>query len=514
MTCIALTRRGFVATSLAGAAAFGLAPRQAIALGRTLTVRMPGDIASIDPPFWGVGFGDFDAINLIHGKLINFRSGEDWVWEPVAAESIEQIDDTRTKFTLRRGLMWTNGYGEVTAEDVKYSFERYIDPDLEAYNSVDWLSLDHVEVLDKYTGVIVTKEYFAPLWWSVLPYSAGHIVCKRAVEEVGGKFTTDPPATCGPYKIEEWRPRERLTLVRHDGWAGPEPYFERIILVSIEDPKTAEKAFLAGELDFTHVSESSVPALREDTPPDANLVVRPSLDYYWLGINMKNPKYADMRVRKAIGKAIDVDAILDAAFFGAARRATSLIAPGMPGYLNISPSKPDIDGARRLMADAGLADGFDAQLEVLAQPDQLTAAQVIQANLAEIDINVTINSHDSGTFWSLTEDKGEDLEMTYKFYFQPPDPSWGTQWFLSEQAGIWNWEYFTNPEFDELHKRALAELDNAKRHKLYVQMIEIMNDSGCFVWIAHPPQASLARKTIEAAIWPNGTADYWRFRAA
>ena len=101
-----------------------------------------------------------------------------------------------------------------------------------------------------------------------------------------------------------------------------EPNFDKIELIPIGDPKSAEKAFLAGDIDFTHVSESSVPGFKENTPDGATLTVRPSLDYFWLGINKNHPKYQDVRIRKAIGKAIDIDAILDGAFFGAAQSVT------------------------------------------------------------------------------------------------------------------------------------------------------------------------------------------------
>jgi len=508
------TRRSFMAGTLAGTTAMAIGPGRVNAAGDTLTARVLGDIAMIDPPFWQSG-PDFDTMNLIHGKLIDFVGGEEWKWELVAAESIEQIDDTHTKFTLRPGLMWTNGFGEVTAEDVKYSFERYNDPALNAPNGPDWSPLSHVEVVDKLTGVIVTKEPFAPMWWSVLPYSAGYILCKQAMEEIGGKFTVDPPATCGPYKIESWHPKEKLTLVRHDGWAGPAPHYERVVLVPIGDPKIAEKGFLAGELDFTHVSESSVPAFVESPPEGAQLVVRPSLDYFWIGINKNNPKYADVRVRKAIGKAVDIEAILEGAFFGAARGATSMIAPGMPGHVEGTPPKRDVEAARALMAEAGKADGFAAELEVIAETDRLTAAQIIQANLADIGIDLTINSHERGAYWSLADEKGEQgLEMTYKLYFQPPDPVWGTQWFLTEQAGVWNWEWFSDAEYDELHYKAIAELDPVKRHEMYARMMKIMEDSGCFIWVAHPPSASLTREGITPAIWPNGNADFRLFSAS
>ena len=124
----------------------------------------------------------------IFNKLVAFKPGSKWETELDAAEYIEQVDDTHIKFRLRPGIMFSNGYGEKTAEDVKFSYERIIDPELESAYSGDWATLDHVEVTGKYSGTIVLKEPFAPLWWSTLPYGSGDIISKKATEAAGGSF--------------------------------------------------------------------------------------------------------------------------------------------------------------------------------------------------------------------------------------------------------------------------------------------------------------------------------------
>ena len=141
-----------------------------VARSAELNVRLGEDFTTLDPAFWQSG-ADLTMINVLFPKLIEFKSGSDWEYELQAAESIEQVDELTIKFTLKPGLMWTGDYGEVTAEDVKYSYERYIDPDLASPIIGDWLPLKEVEVLDKYNGIIHLKEPFAPIWWSTLPYS-------------------------------------------------------------------------------------------------------------------------------------------------------------------------------------------------------------------------------------------------------------------------------------------------------------------------------------------------------
>ena len=193
------TRRGF----MFGAAALSALPLIGFTTAgaqtkSVLRYRVFTDMQVLDPPF-RLTAPEGDVITVIFPKLVSFEPGDAWKWKPDAAEEIEQTDDTHIRFKLRHGLKWTNGFGELTAEDVKYSFERVIDPKLQAPYKDDWAALDHVEVADKYSGVIVLKEYFAPLWWSTLPWNTAAIICKKATEAAGGRFTTQPPATCGPY---------------------------------------------------------------------------------------------------------------------------------------------------------------------------------------------------------------------------------------------------------------------------------------------------------------------------
>ena len=162
--------------------------------------------------------------------------------------------------------MWTNGFGEMTAEDVKYSFERMIDPKLKSNNAPDWKLLDRVDVVDKYTGVIVLKAPFPGLFLGTLTRSAGTIVSKKAVESVGGSYKTEPPATSGPYLLKEWRPKDRIVLARNPGWSGPRPDFDEVHIRPIGDQKAAELAYEAGEIDVTDIAVSSVPKLQKAPP--------------------------------------------------------------------------------------------------------------------------------------------------------------------------------------------------------------------------------------------------------
>ena len=103
------------------------------------------------------------------------------------AEEIVQESPTRIGFRLKKGIPWSDNLGEVTAEDVKYSYERIADPEMKAAYRVDWEKLDKVEVTGTHTGVIILKQPFMPLWISTLPAGSGLIMCKKAMEKLPGQ---------------------------------------------------------------------------------------------------------------------------------------------------------------------------------------------------------------------------------------------------------------------------------------------------------------------------------------
>jgi peptide/nickel transport system substrate-binding protein len=516
-----LTRRGWLQSAATLGAAAVVRPRHGAAAGdtRVLRVRASADLQVLDPAH-RKGQPEGDILRCLFPRLIEYRTGDQWGWRLGAAQMIEQVDPTHVRFTLRPEIMFTDGFGELTADDVRFSYERIADPAQASEYRDDFAALDHVEVVDKYSGVIVLREPFAPLWTSTLPSASGCIVSRKAVEQAGGRFTTRPPATAGPYLIEDWQPKQRLTLVRNPDWQGAAAEFEKIRILPIEDEKAAEIAFEAGELDYTAISVSSIPSYRTTPPIGVRLVEKPSLDYVWLGMNTEAPPFNDIRVRRAVQRAVDVDAVLEAAYFGVATRATGIIAPGLIGHREklLGDPRPDPEAAKALLAQAGLAGGFACTLDIEAKTERLLAAQVIQANLAEVGITVEINQHDSGTFWSLGSeadgDQWKKIQLILQKYGMQPDPSFATAWFTPEQVGIWNWERFSNQEFGALHKAAMIETDPAARDRMYRRMQDLMEGSGAYLFLTHEVNAAIYRDSVVPALLPDATPILPEFRPA
>jgi peptide/nickel transport system substrate-binding protein len=484
-----------------------------------LRVRASADLQVLDPAH-RKGQPEGNILRCLFARLIEYRTGDEWGWRLGAAAAIEQDGPTRVRFTLRPGIRFTGGFGEMTADDVKFSYERIADPAQESEYRDDFAALARVEVADRYSGVILLKEPFAPLWTSTLPSASGCIVSRKAVEQAGGRFTTAPPATAGPYIIKEWRPKQRLTLVRSPDWNGAPGGFEEIRILPIEDEKAAEIAFAAGEVDYTAIAVSSIPSYRSAPDGAVRLVEKASLDYVWLGMNVEAPPFDDLRVRRAVQRAIDVQQVLEAAYFGLARRATGIIAPGLIGHRPklLGDARPDPAAARALLAAAGQEAGFACRLDIEAKTERLLAAQVIQANLAAVGIEVQINQHDSGSFWSLgSEAEGERwraLQLILQKYGMQPDPAFGTAWFTPEQVGIWNWERFSSAEFGALHRSAMVEIDPGARDRMYRRMQDLMEESGAYVFLTHEVNAAVYRDPLVPALLPDGGIVLPEFRPA
>ena len=510
------SRRNFLKTSAGAAVAATMPLTEVVAQGglKILKSRMFQATETLDPG-WRLGTADDDIMRSVWQGLIGYKPGEQWAWEKQLAEDIVQESPTRIRFTLRKGVQWSDGFGEVTAEDVKFSYERIANPDNKMAYRTDWEKLDKVEITGTHSGVIILKEPFQPLWLSTLPAGSGLILSKKAMEAKKiTKIGTDVPAVNGPYRIKTMEPRRLVVLERNPLWQGEKPAYDEIHYIVILDANAGEIAYEANEIDVAFLPIASVARLQKRLPPKSKLVVKPAMAYWWLGMQMEEGPFKDIRVRQAVQHGLDVEMVLDAAFFGVATRSTGIIAPGLMGHRpkNLI-DKVDIAKAKALLAEAGFPNGFKTDIGVRNSAEFVNAAQAAAASLAKIGIQADVRPFDSGAQKALAGDKGgkwKEMGMHIVRFSMQPDPSWATAWFVSEQVGEWNWERFRNAEFDKLHQTLTSELDDKKRHDGYVRMQDLMEQSGAYVFLTHGVNAVLHRDTVVPALSPDAQRQYFK----
>jgi peptide/nickel transport system substrate-binding protein len=485
-----------------------------------LTIRLVSDIQTLDPAFLTGTYEDAIMLSVAEGLL---------TWDPATGEVVNQLaasfessdDGLEHTFTLKEGIQFHGGYGELTAEDVKYSYERIAgltDPPLESTYAGDWAALEEVEVTGDHSGVIRLSEPYAPLITNTLAGSSGMVISKEAAEEFGEDFGTNPIGT-GPFEFVEWEPGAHVRLARFDDYGGAsydfadETQWSEIVFRPIPDDGAADIALETGELDFGHISHGAVD--RFDSDGDFAVTEMATFDYAWVGMNVEDDVLSDVEVRRAIRQAIDTDAIIEAAFDGRTTRANTLVSPEMPiGHWADAPAyDPDPEVARQILDDAGYGE-LDLRMSFQEEPGSQTAAEIVQANLAEIGINVEVDLQDSGRFREEVRDA--EHQLIYISFSNNADPSWATVWFTCAQVGDWNYMTWCNDEFDELHEAALVEQDPEARHDMYVRMQEIMDEDAVANWVMYRTHYYTYPASVEPAFVPARYGKYvpWDFRSA
>ncbi len=478
---------------------------------KILKLRITSDMRDLDPAFIPQNV-DSNISSNIHEGLIVYPGDLTKTEEILLAEPFTVSDDGLTiSFRLHEGIQFHKGFGELTAEDVKYSFERFQDPELDPPYRDDWAALDKVEVTGRYTGDIILEEPFAPLWQSTLPVTAGWIVSAAAMEEMGRDALATAPVGTGPYEFAEWIPNQRVVLRRFEDYWGEPPEWDEIHFLVITESSAAEIALESGAVDFGAVGTDAVE--RFEANPDFDVYPVDTLNYTWMAMNVQHPNLEDVNVRRAIRAGIAVDSLIEAAYDGRYARARSMMAPSLLGAWHDAPLyERDVEQARAYLAEAGL-ESLDVTLTFENITENATMAEIIQANLAEAGINVELIPQEGGLFWE--EGYGAEgarvRQLTLMAYATNPDPAWVTVWFTCAQVEEWNWMYWCNEEYDRLHDEGMREMDPEARAEIYVEMQQLMDEAAHSAWIAHPTSFFVAKRTISPVVMATGEFIPWRF---
>jgi peptide/nickel transport system substrate-binding protein len=455
------------AASGAAAPAAGT-PRQ----GGTLVWAMTSDPVTL-APFGVTNTSAYEPGNLCYESLV--RWDRDLAVQPALAESWETPDKQTYIFHLRQGVKFHSGK-DFDSQDVVYSLNSQKTPPPPGTVNTFYPKIGSVEALDKYT----VKLNMSQPDGSVIGYLAWNIYSHIAPD--GLYERTDPRSTAdgtGPYKITEFVPNDHVTLVRNTNyWQSGQPYLDGITFKVMTDQQARVAALRSGAIDGTTISADIIPTLSSDP----NMIVLKTLTAGFREMQMtikgQGKPWEDARVRQAISAAIDRQVIIDNVYAGDAVFTSKIPAsygdwPIPEAELRSKWEKFDLDMAKQLMSQAGVS-GFDVTLQAIANPnDYVQIAEIIKSHLAKININVTVQPLEIGTFgqnnstgafeWAQT---GRGMRGDPSGYFADFDPTGSTYkaWF----AGGW-----TNDEMTQLLNDALGNTDQAARHGQYRRMQEI-----------------------------------------
>ncbi len=426
-------------------------------------------------------YASFQVLENVYDTLV--QPGPDLQMEPALAESWEISDDNLTwTFTLRDDVVFHNGRA-FTADDVVYSYNRIMDPDVGAANSFRFGSVESVEAIDDTTVQITLSRPTPNLLVNIGGFKGMAIVPQEIVED--GTIDTAPVGT-GPFRFVSSSPDQGIVLERNpDYWRSDEglPYLDGIRFVQIPDATVKLTNLQTGEVDWVDsVPPQRLAELEGDDTVELQRV--PGGDYHYFALNQAREPFDNPDVRRAIAMAINRDEIAEAAQFGAATANQTAIPAGNFWYHDYSPfGVAAVDEATQLLADAGVS---DLTIEFLVSsdfPETVTQAQVIAAQLAQIGVTVEIADVDFGT-WLDREGNGEfDAFMLSWIGNIDPDDFYYAQ---HHSGGNFNFQGYANPEVDSLLDAARVETDQDARKALYDQAAEMIVDDASYIYLYNP----------------------------
>ena len=308
-------------------------------------------------------------------------------------------DGTVWTFTLRRGVAFHKGFGDVTAEDVKFSFERQIKRAPGTRFGVNLEMIKAIEVIDAQTVQITLKAFDPVFPIRMAGYQQGYIVSKKAVEKYGEQYKWNPIGT-GPFVFERHSPRDKIVLKAFDGFHRGRPSIDEVHWYDVPEDATKLIGLEKGTFDLIYPEAVSADFESQVRKMGAVIDRRGpgSQDRFY--INMTKPPFDDIRVRRAFMHAIDRKAIKETMYPGdLARVAPSVVPPGYFGHIPMTFPEYDPEKAKKLLAEAGHPNGFTIKNYFISKsffyPKVMTLAQ---EQLKKVGINVELQVVEHATF--------------------------------------------------------------------------------------------------------------------
>jgi peptide/nickel transport system substrate-binding protein len=491
------------------------------AYGDTLVEATLGDVSSLIPNITSDG-PSHEVGGLIYNGLVTSDRDLNIVGE--MAKSWDFTPDCRQlTFTLRDNIKWHDGT-PFTADDVVFTYHAMVHPKTPTAYKEDFRAVERIEAVDPLTVRIAYARPYAKALQSWSMWMLPKHLLARYVEE--GRLREAPqnrnmPIGTGPYRFREWRPGEKVVLTANPDYFEGRPFISRIVYRVIPSQATI---FL--ELKAKGVDTANLTALqytRQTRYPAFDKAYHkyryPSATYTYFGFNLKDPRFADVRVRQAFAHAINKQALIDGVLYGLGREATGPYKPGTWVYNpNVKRYPYDLERARQLLAQAGWTErNADGLLVKDGKPFTFTlmtnqgnderkkVAEIIQASLKELGVGVDIRILEWASFIK---------EYVKKRRFEAIVLGWGIGQD-PDQYEIWhssktgpddlNTISYANHEVDGLLERGRSSCFETERKKSYDRLQEILAQEQPIIFLyfrdSLPAVAARVRGVKES---PNG----------
>ena len=395
--------------------------------------------------------------------------------EPRLATAVKISDDGLSyTFTLRRDVKFHNG-AQMTAKDVKFSIERIVKPETKSGRRPLLAPMfESATIVDDYTVTMRLKTADGAFLNKITGFLP--IVPKEYTESLPSpEAFSQAPIGAGPFKFVSRRIGQSVELERFDDYWGNKAAIKRIQFRVIPEPSSRVNALLAGEIDISDgISASDVARVKQNAGLKIDSVKVGSPLMVRLYSNIKGTPLADPRVRQALNYAVDKNAIIKSVLHGIGEPMPSFLSSVYP--IGIDPAlKPypyDAQRARKLLADAGYAKGFDTEIySSSVMPKEVTEAVV--AFWGQVGVRARIKFIDYVAWARLDNTHGNGPMSITRFpnaIYDPSHPIGGS----AVEGGTWS--DYSHPKVNELYAQSVKVFDAAERDKIFRQIVEILRD--------------------------------------
>src|SRR5438067_4947675 len=427
-----------------------------------------------------------NMLEHIYDRLLD-RDAKTFKPKPMLAESWRIVNDTTWDFKLRRGVRFHNGE-PFTAASVKATLDYALDPASKTHYAAAayWGPLKEVQVVDNYTVRFVT----AKPWPNLIDHASLTnllIMPAKALKELGPQKLARQPIGTGPFRFVEWKGDERLVLERNpDYWQGPADV-SRVTFRFIPEFSARMAALLSGEIDIMKdVPPHAVEAIERSGRAKLRATVSSRINYLAL-VNLKPGPMQDVRVRRAMNHAVNVDELITQVLKGRATRMCGPLAPPNVDYSPVECYKHDPARAQVLFKEAGVdPKTLNLTLDTPSgrYPLDKDVSLAIGAQLQRLGIKTNVIVNEWGTH--LDKIKNRNTGDMFFLGWCPALHGQGTMQplFLADQTYS---SYGNNKTVDEKIARAQTLLDPKARAEAYAELQRLVHDEApwVFLWQQH-----------------------------
>ena len=403
---------------------------------------------------------------------------------PNLATSWKAVDETTWEVKLRQGVKFHDG-SPFTARDVKATFDRVLDPTKKMTARGNHAKIKSIEVVDDHTVRFKTDGPY-PLF--VERMTAQVMQSEKVIKDKGHDFMQENPIGTGPYKMMRWNRKQEHLLERNDAYWGPKPAFKYVRIRIIPEQATQIAELMAGGVDVI----KAVPPDQMDVinkSGQARTGTSPILRTAMLQLDQAarsgpNP-FTDRRVRQAANLAVDIDGVIKFVLNGLGDRTATAVNPMAFGFdPGLKPYKQDLARAKKLLADAGYANGLDMQFNEgppIVEPATQQTNDAIVSDMTKAGFRIKRNYVGDNTVFVARIKEGKGGQMF--------NWSWGYYSVFDADAILHDvfkcgepYSYYCNKELDDLIHAGRSTLDAKKRSEIYVKAQKLLFDDAAYLY--------------------------------